>query len=105
MTLAHRYDLTRQQLYSTKIVLNLDHPMPSKCFVTSLLTALLLIGLSVAATPSKCLAQAAATKTTDETDDPNNPLIPEFRRCDTDKDGLLTEAEYKNRIGFGPQDL
>lgn len=61
-------------------------------------------GLSVTCEPSRCLAQAAANKTTDETDDPNNPLIPEFRRCDADGDGLLTEMEYCRRIGFNQQE-
>lgn len=64
----------------------------------------LFTGLSVAIEPLTCFAQAGANKSTDETEDPNNPLIPEFRRCDADGDGLLTEAEYSRRIGFNQQE-
>ncbi|MEK6258632.1 MAG: EF-hand domain-containing protein [Planctomycetota bacterium] len=78
--------------------------MPSKFLIPSVFAGLLVFGLVVAVEPATCLAQAAEKKPTDETDDPTNPLIPEFRRCDTDKDGLLTEAEYHRRIGFSMQD-
>lgn len=65
---------------------------------------LLLLGSEVAIGPSICRAQPAEKKSTDVPDDPTNPLIAEFRRCDTDQDGVLTEAEYYHRIGFSMQD-
>jgi Ca2+-binding EF-hand superfamily protein len=79
--------------------------MPSKFLIPSMVAGLLLFGLVFAVEPLICLAQAPQKKSTDETDDPTNPLIPEFRRCDTDHDGVLTEAEYYRRIGFSMQDL
>src|SRR5262245_37282905 len=93
-------------LHSTKILLRqIDDDMPSKFLILSAVAGLGLLGLFFATEPSICLAQAPANKSTDETDDPNNPLIPEFRRCDSDGDGQLTEAEYYRRIGFSMQDL
>ena len=79
--------------------------MPSKFMICSFIAGLLLPGLFLALDPSICLAQPAANQSKEEIDDPNNPLIPEFRRCDADHDGLLTEAEYYHRIGFDMQDL
>lgn len=79
--------------------------MTSPAFIPSVVAGLLLFGMSVAATPLQCLAQAPANNAADGTEDPNNPLIPEFRRCDTDKDGLLTEEEYCHRIGFDKKDM
>lgn len=78
--------------------------MPSKFSIPSVVAELILFGLVLAVEPSMCLAQASEKKAAEETDDPTNPLIPEFRRCDTDKDGLLTEAEYFRRISFSLQD-
>ena len=79
--------------------------MQSKFLIPPVVAGLLLLGLIFVIAPSNCQAQGSATKSTDETDDPRNPLIPEFRRCDTDGDGLLTEAEYAHRIGFDLQEL
>ncbi len=68
--------------------------------IPSWVRGLLWFGLFLAVEPANCLAQASIIKSMDENDDPKNPLIPEFRRCDSDGDGLLTEVEYNHRIGF-----
>src|SRR5262249_38916536 len=92
--------------HSTKLLPHLkDGDMPSNFLIPLAAAGLLLFGSLFAVEPSICLAQVPEKESTDETDDPTNPLIPEFRRCDTDHDGVLTEAEYCRRIGFSLQDL
>jgi len=89
--------------------------MPSKSLIATVVAGLLLFALVFATRPSIGFAQVPEKNSTvkeltvktsaDGTDDPTNPLIPEFRRCDSDQDGVLTEDEYCRRIGFSRQDL
>ncbi|MEK6258773.1 MAG: hypothetical protein AABP62_09135 [Planctomycetota bacterium] len=48
---------------------------------------------------TRCRAQPPTVASTDPSERPENPLAAEYRSCDADNDGLLTEAEYLNRVG------
>ena len=82
-----------------------DGPMPWTYSVSPVVAGFVLLGIVLAVEPTKSLAQPPADKTTDPLNDPSNPFIAEFRRCDADRDGFLTEAEYYHRIGFDEKDL
>src|SRR5579863_148648 len=83
-------------VHSTKILQPLkDGDMPSKSLIATVVAGLLLFALVFATRPSIGFAQVPEKNSTvkeltvktsaDGTDDPTNPLIPEFRRCDSDQ--------------------